>query len=49
MDASLTRVGVKPEMPLVPALLIGLVIYILVRGWLKRRMVFLGRGAGASP
>ncbi len=35
MDASLTQVGMNPLAWLIPVLLIGVVIYILVRGWLK--------------
>ncbi len=35
MDASLTQIGVNPLAWLIPALLIGVAIYILVRDWLK--------------
>ena len=35
MDASLIQVGVNPVALLIPALLIGMVICILVRDWLK--------------
>ncbi len=35
MDGSLTQVGVNPVAWLIPALLIGVAIYILVRDWLK--------------
>ncbi len=35
MDASLTQVGANPLAWLIPALLIGVAIYILVRDWLK--------------
>ncbi len=39
MDASLTQVGVNPVALLIPALLIGVVIYILLRDWLKTRQL----------
>ncbi len=35
MDASRTQIGLNPVALLIPALLIGVVIYILVRDWLK--------------
>ncbi len=35
MDAPLTQIGVNPVTLLIPALLIGVVIYILLRDWLK--------------
>ncbi len=35
MDASLTQVGLNPVAVLIPALLIGVVIYILVRDGLE--------------
>ncbi len=35
MDASLTQVGMNPLAWLIPALLIGVVIYIFVRNWLE--------------
>ncbi len=35
MDASLTQIGVNPVALLIPALLIGVVIYILLRDRLK--------------
>ncbi len=35
MDAPMTQIGVNPVAWLIPALLIGVAIYILVRDWLK--------------
>ncbi len=37
MDASLTQIGLNPFALLIPALLIGVVIYILIRDWLQAR------------